>query len=351
MTLSERFAQQVDLLPAGIKQVLDQALAAGNVVQDVEIGAGAEAGKVAIMLDHPFRYVPDALPAGVEYHELKNRDPMIFEFCTADRKWSLFTAKFKPMVLQSVQGPPDPTPAYIERMKQVGEREEADAKLRAGVVPENKAEYVEPRPGDPAQRFIASMKMTFEMWHDGDGYDLDALDQIPADQIKEVQATLLNHRPVDWRDIEALARIDSPEAKAAVVAALKHSDPKVRREALLHAPQESDPEDREKLLLRALQSDDVFGGLSEAIDEAEEFHPPAVVEALLKGALDRTGRTAVLFAGLLYFIHGKSKSAFDWDHRPFFLRFDTSDRGERKVVFRELCETIGVDPAKYHCEI
>jgi hypothetical protein len=351
MTLSERIALQVELLPAGIKQILDQQLAAGNVLQDVEIGAGAEAGKVAIMLDHPFRYVPDALPAGIEYHELKNRNPMIFEFCTTDKKWSLFTAKFKPMVLQPVQGPPDPTAAYIERMKQVCEREEAEAKRRAEGVRENNGEYVEPRPGDPAQRFIASMKMTFEMWHDGNGYDLESLDQIPADQIKDVQATLLNHRPVDWRDIEALARIDSPEAKAAVVAALNHSDPKVRREALLHVPDKLDPKDREKNLLKALQSDDVFGDLSAAIDEAEEFHPPAVVDALLKGALERHGPTAILFAGLLYFIHGKSKSAFDWDYRPFFLRFDTSDRAERITVFRELCETIGVDPANCHCEI
>ena len=125
----------------------------------------------------------------------------------------------------------------------------------------------------------------------------------------------------------------------------------MRREALLHAPEESDPEDREKLLLKALQSDDVFGGLSDAIDEAEAFHPPAVIEALLKGALDRTGGTAVLFAGLLYFIHGKSKSAFDWDHRAFFLRFGTSDRAERKTAFRELCESIGVDPATYRCNV
>jgi hypothetical protein len=49
----------------------------------------------------------------------------------------------------------------------------------------------------------------------------------------------------------------------------------------------------------------------------------------------------------LFFLHGKSKEQFDWDHRPFFLRFNTTDRNEREAVFREMCETIGVDPQKY----
>ncbi len=50
---------------------------------------------------------------------------------------------------------------------------------------------------------------------------------------------------------------------------------------------------------------------------------------------------------MLYFLHGKSKEAFDWDHRPFFLRFNTTDRNEIKQAFKELCNTIGVDVAKY----
>jgi len=104
---------------------------------------------------------------------------------------------------------------------------------------------------------------------------------------------------------------------------------------------------RETRLISALQNDGLYGGLSEAIDEAAEFHPPGVVKALLSGALHRDGEAAVHFAALLSFIHGKAPEPFDWNQRPFFLRFHTADRGERAAAFRELCAVIGVDPERY----
>jgi hypothetical protein len=197
------------------------------------------------------------------------------------------------------------------------------------------------------ERFISSMTITYEMWHDGDGYDLDALRQATPAELTTIETTLTQHSPRDWRDIEALAQIDSVPARQAVEAGLKSGDPAVRREAMEYAGEKLAAEDHQTLLLKALRSDDVFGHLSQAIDEAAEFHPPAVIDALLRGAIDRTGQTAVHFVALLFYIHGKSAEPFDWAHRPFFLRFDTSDRDARKAVFRELCQTIGVDPTKY----
>jgi len=205
--------------------------------------------------------------------------------------------------------------------------------------------------GDAANQFIASMQMDVEKWKEGIGYDLDVLDEIRLEELKKIAAILIAHRPRDWRDIEALAQIDLPEARQEVEAALHSTDPKVRQEAMEHAGHKLDPKKRERLLLRALKSDDVFGGLSEAIDEAAEFHPPAVVEMLLKGALNRHGTTAIHFSALLFYIHGKAEEPFDWNHRPFFLKFDTSDREERKAVFRELCEKIGVDASKYRATL
>lgn len=200
---------------------------------------------------------------------------------------------------------------------------------------------------DAAERFIASMTMTFDMWHDGTGYDLQALKAIPANDLPGVEAMLIARQPLDWRDIEALAQIDSPQAKQAITDALEDKDPKVRREAARYSDQPIDTAKREALLLKALKTAGVFGGLNEALNEVEKFHPPKVIDALLRGALNRDGETAVHFAAMLYFLHGKSTEAFDWEHRPFFLRFHTTDDEERKAVFRELCETIGVDPKKY----
>jgi hypothetical protein len=38
---------------------------------------------------------------------------------------------------------------------------------------------------------------------------------------------------------------------------------------------------------------------------------------------------------------------FDWDHRPFLLRFVATKGSEREAVFRELCDRINVDPELY----
>jgi hypothetical protein len=205
----------------------------------------------------------------------------------------------------------------------------------------------DPALGEAANRFLASMTITFDMWHDGEGYDLAALAEISPSERAAIESILIHHQPRDWRDIEALAAFDSATAREAIVAALEHPDPQVRHEAMRHAGDRADPMKREARLIDALRTRGLYHGLSEAIDEAAEFHPAGVVEALLDGALHRDGEAAVHFAALLFFLHGKAAEPFDWGQRPFFLRFQTTDRGERSAVFRVLCATIGVDAGEY----
>jgi len=49
------------------------------------------------------------------------------------------------------------------------------------------------------------MEMNYEKWHDGIGYDLDALEKMTPEELKSVE-TMLKGRS-DWRDVEALAEI------------------------------------------------------------------------------------------------------------------------------------------------
>jgi hypothetical protein len=205
----------------------------------------------------------------------------------------------------------------------------------------------DPNLSEAANKFLASMTMTFDMWHDGLGYDLDTLKSLPDDEKEAIEKVLIDHRPRDWRDVEALGVIGSVRAKKEIESALTSSDPEVRREAQRQIPQQTSPSDRERLLVQSLKRDSLFAGLGNSIDEAAEFHPPAVVDALFEGALNRDGEAAVNFAALLFFIHGKADEPFDWNHRPFFLRFNTSDRAERKAAFIEMCEKLGIDAGKY----
>jgi len=344
--LPERFAEQAEKFPPELRALLDAELAAGNEVIDLEFGRGPDKGKVALVVRHPYRAAtPGSPPPGLSYFEITTRNPQIFVFRSSDERFSLVAAKFKPMVLQPLPRLSDPpTP------KKLPETKKPDAPvLSAPATPG--AESAKPQAAgkdpDAMRRFRASMVMDYEKWHDGIGYDLGALDELSEPQVREIERTLISHQPRDWRDIEALAYIDSPRAREVVEAALKSSDAKVRAEAMRHAGDKADPKGRERKLIASLKKDDIWGGLSEAIDEVEEFHPPAVIEQLFRGALNRDGEAAVHFAALILFLHGKAKEPFDWDHRPFFLRFNTSDRAERKAVFRELCERVGVDLSKY----
>lgn len=196
---------------------------------------------------------------------------------------------------------------------------------------------------DIVERFRASMTIDYEKWHDGIGYDLGALREASPEERDAIERLLLERGPRDWRDVEALALLDTPAARAALREAADSGDAQTRMAVARHAPALLAETDRATSLVRAIRSAKAFDGLSDILDEAEAFHPPEVIDAMLRATLKGDGEAAVHFAALLYYLHGKAESSFDWAHRPFFLRFNTDDQGERKAAFRELCADIGRD--------
>jgi len=116
---------------------------------------------------------------------------------------------------------------------------------------------------------------------------------------------------------------------------------------LAHAPDLLPDADRTTTLVNALRHADFYGGLTQALDEVPDHHPPEVVDALLKGTLERSGEVAVHFAAMLFHLHGRASEPFDWAQRPFFLRFQTDDRREREQAFRDLCAACGIDAGAY----
>jgi hypothetical protein len=203
---------------------------------------------------------------------------------------------------------------------------------------------LEEDPTSALSRFKASMVIDYEKWHDGIGYDLSILETATPAELKAIEGMLVSRRSSDWRDVEALAALDSKEARAALKDALIHGDATIRMAVHSHAPEVMTERQRIDSLVQALQQSDTYGGLTQALLEVEDFHPPEVIRTLLRGLMERDGGTACHFAAMLYYIHGKAACAFDWDHRPFFLRFNTDDMAEREKAVRELCETIGADP-------
>jgi len=196
-------------------------------------------------------------------------------------------------------------------------------------------------------RFLASMPRDSERWREGIGYDLDALDQMTPAERERIEARLLARDPPDWCDLQALARLDSPAARRALQAALRHSDPAVRGAALRHGAAMFSDGERLLGIRRALEDAAFFEGLSEALEAAESHHPPEVIDLLLRALLRREGEVAVHVAALLCFLHGQAKEPFDWEQRPFYLRFAEDDPELRAAAFRDLCTRIGRDPAPF----
>ncbi|MDX1813455.1 MAG: HEAT repeat domain-containing protein [Candidatus Bathyarchaeia archaeon] len=168
--------------------------------------------------------------------------------------------------------------------------------------------------------------------------------QAERDAIEQI---LINHSPRDWRDIEALAEINTKCARETIKEAIKDPNPVIRVAVTRFAPDLVTDNERTQSITDALKNTEAFSGLSQVLDEVKRYHPQEVKEALIKGSLTRKGEVAVHFAAILFYLFGKAKEPFDWGKRPFFLRFNTEDRKERVKVFRELCQKLKINPEKY----
>jgi hypothetical protein len=191
------------------------------------------------------------------------------------------------------------------------------------------------------------MEIDYEKWHDGIGYDIDAIGLASPTERKAIEQLLIQHTPRDWRDIEALAKINTKSAQETIRKAIKNPNPSVRVAVTRFAPKLVTESERSHSIIDALQRAEIFGGLSQVLDDIEEYHPMEVKEALIAGLLSREGDVAVLFAAMLFYFYGKAKEPFDMNQRPFFMRFNTENKQERVQAFRELCKQLNINSEKY----
>ena len=193
-------------------------------------------------------------------------------------------------------------------------------------------------PGPAFLRFVESMNIGHEEWREGIGYDVQALAGMTPEERATVETTLIAHLADrgDWRDVEALAALGTPGAKAAVSLAAKHRNSEVRNYALKTLAKAEPPgaSEREEAIVHAVERG--------ALDLAESNPTPRVKRALLDCARLADPVTRVNAAALLLYLCGKADEPFDWSHRPFFLRFGSEDTQELRVAWTELRERTGV---------
>jgi hypothetical protein len=203
------------------------------------------------------------------------------------------------------------------------------------------------KPSEPYDRFMASTNIGYEQWHDGIGYDLDALGKVTTEEREVLAATLIarfKQGEAHWRDVEALAALNLPEARAA----LKQALPRAKPETKLHIARElaamGEAVEIDKIIADILRRGAYGEGLSMALDMAAEHATPYLREVLLDLARDGAQDVRVHAAALTLYLAGKAKSSFDWKHRPFFLQFGEEDPAVRERAYTELCRRIGRAP-------
>ena len=198
------------------------------------------------------------------------------------------------------------------------------------------------------ERFMASTDIGYEQWHDGVGYDLEALALLDGHERADAARFLLHRAGDDWRDLEALLALGTPEARAVVIRQLREGALDQRLWAARYLGGDPDlAQAREDATIAGIREAGIGTGLRVALDLANEIRTPAVVDALFRATLADELDMSIHAAALLAFVHGKAKEDFDWELRPLFLRFGTPDRTERELAFRELCALCGVDPEPF----
>ena len=338
MSIIEDNQREFLKFPDALRKLVHDELAAGNQV--LEFGHGFPAAPCGA-------YIKLASP--VSTRERVATEELDFYDRDSNSYSGEFTDSSRHFFVLEPPNPPKQTPdmdairAALDAEHAIGSTLPIPIQNRSDI----RRETASPASKSLFDRFVTSMEMDYDKWREGEGYDLAILEQASESDRADIERKLLQNAPFNWRDIEALAVIDSPKARAAIMNAFFHADTETRMSVHRCAPDLISAPLRIESIVRALRESEISYGLSQALDEIEEFHPPEVIQELLRGLMRRDGATACHFAAMLYFLHGLSDSSFDWEHRPFFLKFNTNNLVEREAVVRELCQSIGVAAEDY----
>lgn len=173
------------------------------------------------------------------------------------------------------------------------------------------------------------MEIGYEQWHDGIGYELEALDQLTDSEKKVAEGKLIPRAGNDWRDLEALDRLGTPAAIQAILHVRQSSEPQIRLQAHQYGPMPT-AQEWERAILASLESAEIYSGLTQALRCAVEHPSEAVVKMLWSKVHNPESGVACHCAAALCCINGVLDSLYDDRHRELFLRLVGPDSADRK---------------------
>ncbi len=200
-----------------------------------------------------------------------------------------------------------------------------------------------PRRSSGWKRFADSMTLTFGRVHNGESYDLSALDEMTPAERELIEQTLIA-RPQDWRDTEALLVLGTPAALAKVRVSLHDDYRAVRLFAAEGLYLRGETGHLEQAIIEGLRNADLGTDLTVAMHLAKKYPTPAIKRVLIEGLRDHSGRV-VWFGTLLFDGWGLIEGEFDNKATAYFHKLSAMPNAERFQAFLEYCREIGVkDP-------
>ncbi|MDB5325827.1 MAG: hypothetical protein JWM57_1396 [Phycisphaerales bacterium] len=199
---------------------------------------------------------------------------------------------------------------------------------------------------EAVKRFYDSMPMNFDRWHDGTGFDLDALRDMTPEELAAVRVTLKSGRRT-WRELEALAAIDSLTGTDEVRHALDKDDSpenQIKAANLLFESDKLDQADYEARLCQSIRRLGTHDAITtRVLLYAQGLPTDAVKQALLWASWNRTD-AAFHSAALLIYLCGKSEDQLSFEHRPLLFDLQPSNSSlTRQAAFEKLCRLTGLE--------
>ncbi|HYB75049.1 MAG TPA: hypothetical protein VED18_16875 [Candidatus Sulfotelmatobacter sp.] len=200
------------------------------------------------------------------------------------------------------------------------------------------------RPTPAFKRFLSGMVPVWEEWRDDQTYDVSAIANMTAGEREQI-VSLLTSRDVTWREVEVLAAIATPAARAALEAASSHHlsiDTRLAAAEALY--RQKGMADLDAFLARQIRNlDRPANGLKRALSLAER-HPSDVVKRALLWASYNCTECALHCASLLLRLAGVGKEPFDETVQGMLRRLGLHNSDfDRKAAFEELCRVVNMN--------
>lgn len=200
-------------------------------------------------------------------------------------------------------------------------------------------------PSPAYTRFKASMNIDYDAWKEGTPYDIPALAEVTPEERDLLTNELCEKSSLDWRDVEALRALATPDAIARIGHAAQRQSDGAGIEAFMDdiAAQGWTPEIETSFIAKLEQAESFTGALDRLYEIAEAHPTEAVIRQLLRNARvsgDPTVRYSM--GGFLLELtgHVDTRYTFDPGIRPHLLDLNSADYATYKAAVAWLTDKV-----------